>query len=194
MLLSVCKEINWPLLTTDLKDLKAFNFQIELSVIEVMDDGKVITDEHVDDKKRMVEPVKEVALRKERWSWTLGDSELAMVKGLPEEADSRYVSAPFERFGMDWTVTLKPNVNSSGWLDLGITVLELPTESTVMSLRYRVSVEQIGLNYFSSGIFSKDQMGAYWDKERMSSKQLMAMDRLHIDLELQMVDFFDTKV
>eukprot|EP01084_Bolivina_argentea_P063364 115719_1 len=188
-------ETHWPLKTKDTMHLNSFHIRVGISLLAVIQNNRIITGKYVNYKqfnKCNRVPIEIINIKKECFAWNINNNVLNILNEFKQ--GQVYKSERFKLHSMEGCLMLYPNgkeANSKGWADLFINLLELKTETTVISMRYEVSVIQTGTRYIGSVMFDKDHLDVSWGPERISFKQFQTLDCIEFQLEMELVDCYD---
>eukprot|EP01084_Bolivina_argentea_P149912 261807_1 len=184
----------WKLGTNELKNFNSFTFRVEISLLDIIIDNKVVTNEYVtinNTKAKLVDKM-HVISRFFEWKingYLLKEMQSTETYGIIFRSDKLFM------FGMIWQLMCFPNGRddeNNKCIDLGIDV-ELMNDSLLIIVRFTFEILEIGIKYIASAVFHKTKTEIFWGADRISIERFRNLKQFTIVLCLELIDVFDNK-
>ena len=187
-------ETYWPLKTKDINDLDSFTVKLELSLMDVIQNDKIVTHKYIVQNKTDNIPLVTIFdAVSGQFEWEIFPNVSMKLAAHGEE----WKSSVFNMFGMKWFLIFYPNgqtKDSEGWTDLCLSISSLPNETSIVSLRYKVYIKELDIRYIASASFYKGVLFKQWGKDRLSTDRFREFNIFTIQLTMELIDVYDNEI
>ena len=179
--------IAWPLKNKDIYNLNKFTFKVDLSIIDIYQNDKIVTKQYINDKsiKMINVPLKSI-------EWNINSNKLNKMK--KAKNGDTFKNSKFEMYDMKWYISIQPNgkeITEKGFVNLCINNISLPLNTSIISIRYSFTIIQAKTRFIAIGVFDKNNRIATWASQRLSTKKFNHLQNCTIKFDMELIDIYN---
>eukprot|EP01084_Bolivina_argentea_P243838 408669_1 len=187
--------VKWMPQTTNINCLNIFDFNVNIELIDVYDNGEVITNKFINNNS-LLNKTKKIIVPSQIIEWKIPPNKIFNNDNIYINGEGIY-GPNFEMHGMLWYISLfinGKNKNNEGNVEICINNLELPTRESIVCIRYIIFVRETDTKYCAATTFSKNKLFETWGYERISTNKFKQLNNMTIQLRMDLIDIYDNGI